>query len=172
VARARLLTPTPAAAPAPGVGLEETILQVLANPRKFPPEFSRWVLSLIQNNPTLRIAAFQLPNPDVKHFVGSSADAPFLNGWVNFGSPWAPASYFKDLSGIVHLQGQVKGGTVGSAIFTFPPAYQPQYAHHFECDSNGSASSLTITAGGDVVPDASGGGSNIWFSLSGISFRI
>lgn len=92
----------------------------------------------------------------------------FLNAWSNLGSGFTGAGYFKDQSGIVHLRGLVTGGTVGAAIFNLPAGYRPSAQESFAIQSNNVFGRCDVTPAGDVFATA---GSNVYFSLSGISFR-
>jgi len=96
-----------------------------------------------------------------------------LNGWVNYSATFNPAGYFRDKTGIVHLRGLVRSGTVtaGTAIFTLPAGYRPARLEIFSnvayttiyvygrCDVN-TAGNVNFYAGG-----------NAFFSLDGITFR-
>ena len=106
------------------------------------------------------------------HRVSSAGEPPFLNGWQNDGNDVAPAAFFRDREGIVHLQGVVTGGT-SDFVFTLPPGYRPKVTDEF--------AALTVNAGptrainqlevqdtGDVVLYDPVG---LWASLSGVSFR-
>lgn len=56
--------------------------------------------------------------------------APSLgNNWVDYGSPYAPAGYYKDANGIVHLRGCIRSGTGAVAAFTLPTGYRPTAGH-------------------------------------------
>jgi len=48
-----------------------------------------------------------------------------LNSWADFGSGFANAGYFKDPLGLVHLQGEIIGGSSGSIAFVLPVGYRP-----------------------------------------------
>jgi hypothetical protein len=91
-----------------------------------------------------------------------------LNSWVNNGAPTQTAGYWKDSSGIVHIQGVIKSGTVGAAAFTLPAGFRPSNDEYFSCISNALFGYAHVTAAGNVTID---GGSNAYFSLSGISFK-
>lgn len=56
--------------------------------------------------------------------VGAAGQPAFQNGWVNTTGE-APASFFKDPFGIVHLRGRIQGGTSPSIAFTLPAGYRP-----------------------------------------------
>lgn len=109
--------------------------------------------------------------PEPWHIVGATGEPAFQNGWANYDvSTFSPTAFFKDPSGIVHLRGLVKAGTVGDnvAIFTLPAGYRPIKEMHFATASNGAfAYSHVIPSG---VVDAAVG-NNTWFSLDNIHFR-
>ncbi|MGH7744181.1 MAG: hypothetical protein ACREQ5_05090 [Candidatus Dormibacteria bacterium] len=92
----------------------------------------------------------------------------FLNSWVDFGGANQTTSFYKDPAGIVHLRGLVKSGTIGTAIFALPNGYRPTATEFFAVPSNSAFGLLLIDSSGNVVADD---GSNVWFSLAGITFR-
>lgn len=105
--------------------------------------------------------------------VTESYIAPsFSNSWVNYGSVYSIAGYYKDKFGIVHLRGLIKSGTINAAAFTLPSGYRPAYRHMQATVSNNGAaeiiSRIDVDTNGDVIPVT---GSNTYFSLDGISFR-
>lgn len=57
--------------------------------------------------------------------VGATGQPAFQSSWTNFGGAWSTAGFFKDANGIVHLRGEVKGGTPPSYVFTLPAGYRP-----------------------------------------------
>ena len=74
------------------------------------------------------------PNPTIapseaSHMVGAPGEPPFENGWANFStSLLAPLSFFKDRTGIVHVQGDLRHDTTngcGSIIATLPAGDRP-----------------------------------------------
>ncbi len=93
-----------------------------------------------------------------------------LNSWVNFGSGFSNAGYWKDSEGNVHLQGLIKSGTIGQIAFTLPAGYFPAdgLKHYFSTASNGSVAGVEVDASGNVTPQY---GSNNYLSLEGIVFR-
>jgi hypothetical protein len=96
-------------------------------------------------------------------------DVTFQNNWVNYGNGYNPPAYFKDSSGIVHLRGMVMNGTIGSAIFTLPAGYRPQFRELQAVQTNSNTiGRLDILTDGQVQPLT---GSNVWFSLDGVTFR-
>jgi len=92
-----------------------------------------------------------------------------LNSWVNYGSGFENAGYWKDAFGYVHLRGLVKNGTITAAIFTLPAAYRPSNAQIFATVANDAFARVTIDTAGNVQATV---GSNAFFSLNGISFRV
>lgn len=89
------------------------------------------------------------------------------NSWVNFASGYSTCQYYKDGFGIVHLKGMIKSGTIGATAFTLPTGYRPTEHMYFGTSSAGAFGSLAVYSDGPVVPDK---GSNIWFSLDGVTF--
>lgn len=103
--------------------------------------------------------------------VGTSGAAPWANGWGNFGGTYAPAAYWKDENGIVHLEGLIKGGTLGIAAFVLPPGYRPAADRIFPAYSNNTFGTIQIKADGSVQPMAVGTATNASYALDGINFR-
>lgn len=102
-----------------------------------------------------------------------------LNGWKDFENPGGGAfegvRYFKDLAGIVHLQGVLQappGSSTGSVMFELPAGYAPELRLLFgqPCDSNATCR-VQVEANGQVRI-ASGISANALLSLSGLSFRV
>lgn len=96
-------------------------------------------------------------------------DASYLNSWVDYGGTHNKAGYYKDLDGVVHLQGMVKSGTIGQPIFTLPTGYRPSKTIVFTVPSNGAFGVLEVQTDGDVVATT---GNNTYVSLEGVSFRV
>lgn len=110
---------------------------------------------------------FSLQTPAVPNQVESFASPTLLNSWVYFGSNSLPG-YYKDSFGRVHLRGFVKSGTIGNAIFTLPVGYRPALREFFAVVSNDLFGACYVDSNGDVIAYK---GSNVYFSLDGISFR-
>ena len=108
-------------------------------------------------------------NPD---FIKSeTVIAPVLqNSWVNYGGSRTVAGYWKDKDSIVHLEGLIKSGTTASPtlLFTLPAGYRPSGRQYFPVYSNDLFGSLFIEITGLVYFQT---GSNVSFSLSGVSFK-
>jgi Collagen triple helix repeat (20 copies) len=108
----------------------------------------------------------------------------FTNGWADYDTTnTSPVRYYKDPSGVVHLSGAVKSGTLTQAAFTLPAGYRPEGGYaYFAPLSTGGANNPTLSelliyganAGtfgatpGQVIPWV---GNNAYFSLDGVSFR-
>ena len=142
--------------------------RVLGDPSLFPDEFKSWIVRWLYGNVNFSVIQSQLPAVEHDHLVGSSGEVPFAGTWVNFGGSNEPARYWKDYTGIVHLGGIVKSGTIGTTIFTLPSGYRPQYAMIYAVASNNAYGTLTVNPDGTVVAST---GSATYFSLSGITFR-
>jgi len=101
--------------------------------------------------------------------------APGLtNSWVNFGaSPWPPAGYYRDASGVVHLRGLIKSGASGAGAFTLPAGYRPAYYIQFPGFASAGAAQVTVDATGIVTPANLTTGSSVtaFVSLDGVTFR-
>lgn len=104
-------------------------------------------------------------------FIQEDRQTPtLLNSWVNYGSGYESASYFKDKCGVVHLAGMVKSGTTTSetVIFTLPEGYRPRASEKFFCVSLNAICVIDVYATGNVAIKT--GANSGWISLSGISF--
>jgi hypothetical protein len=78
-------------------------------------------------------------------------------GWANYGQGYAPAGYFRDRSGLVHLRGVVQGP--GGTIFRLPPGWRPKSGAR-------SFGAVTIRGDGSVRARAAE-----FLPLDGIVFR-
>ena len=105
-------------------------------------------------------------------FIQEDIQTPtLLNSWVNYGSGYESASYFKDKCGVVHIAGFIKSGTItdGTVIFTLPDGYRPRASEKFIVVSLNAICVLDIYGNGNLTIRA--GANSGWLSLSGISFR-
>ena len=127
-----------------------------------------------------------LPHPDpcpaqIGIFCGHASGSSDAWWWKNYGSGWAPAAFYRDSLGTVHLRGLIAVEYLGGlpqAIFRLPAGYRPEdhlvfAANRDRTSFNGGATEVDVRADGIVewnyddaesVPPA-------WVSLSGISFR-
>jgi hypothetical protein len=101
--------------------------------------------------------------------VGTTAAAAFANSWVNYGGGFAPAAYWKDPLGFVHLRGLIKDGTVGSAAFQLPPGLRPSVVVLAPVISADALGRIEVRTNGDVVPMSPS--VNTWVSLDTINFK-
>lgn len=100
--------------------------------------------------------------------VATWTNATYLNSWVSYDTTnFAPARYWKDADGIVHLQGLMKNGTIGATVFTLPAGYRPKYKMMYATASLSALGRCDVQTDGSVVATK---GNNGWFSLDGISF--
>jgi hypothetical protein len=95
----------------------------------------------------------------------------FQNSWVNYGSGYETAGYYKDKQGVIHLKGLVKNGTLNAAIFTLPAGYRPSLTRHLVAITGTappSACILYVDSTGAVTPHSTC--NNLWLSIEA-SFR-
>ena len=111
--------------------------------------------------------------PTLRFTVQDWQTPTLLNSWVAFGSSNNVAGYWLDPMGVVHLRGVLKSGTVSTGstgtIFTLPAGCRPQKEEIFAVASNGLFGVCRVLADGSVKAYS---GSNTYFSLDGITFRI
>lgn len=101
--------------------------------------------------------------------VQDSWTAPtLLSGWADYGGDYGPAGYFRDKEGIVHLRGVVTG-SLGTVIFVLPVGYRPAYTEIHVVHTEIGIGICDIRANGQVAAEYTG--SDMWFSLDGISFK-
>jgi hypothetical protein len=113
------------------------------------------------------------PTLESRRYVGATGQPAFQNGWVNYGDTFQPAAFYKDNQGIVHFEGMLKSGTIGTVIFTLPTGYIPARYKYFCCATNNGSGSVI----GEIVVYPNGEvhvtvGATNYVSLDGISFRI
>lgn len=118
-----------------------------------------------------------LDNPKIP--VQESWKVPtLLNAWVNYGSGFNPAGYWKDSFGVVHLRGVVTSGVIGSIIFNLPTGYRPVNTEALialrfvtagiEFGRVDIANTGTVVAASTV---AAGGATVTFLFLDGLTFR-
>lgn len=93
------------------------------------------------------------------------ASPALLNGWVNYGSGYAPVSYVQDSIGRVSIQGLVKSGTIadGTPVFTLPGTMASSLFMHIGSNAASTGQSL-IGVGSNV--QAKGRGSNGFLAMT------
>ena len=146
-------------------------IKLLANPAFFPDQFLSWLEGII---PMFNL---KVPISQVAGKITSAMIAPQevwiaptpLNSWADFGAGYAPAGYFKDTLGIVHLRGLIKNGSPStSTMFTLPAGSRPEYLTILAIVSNDALGELRIETNGNVSISV---GNAAWVSLDGITFR-
>lgn len=94
------------------------------------------------------------------------------NGWVNYGDGFAPIAMYKDLKGVVHMQGLIKNGLnqQNTVIVNLPAGYRPVNGHQIYAVPNGNntAGRIDVETDGDVIFR---GITNTFISLDQISFK-
>lgn len=121
------------------------------------------------------VQTMALEHTGTLHVTGNinteSATAPtLLNSWVNYGSGFADAAYWKDKFSVVHLRGTIRSGltTEGTTLFTLPSGYRPAATVRFPVSDNKTIGAVEVDSSGNVKIIA---GSNTRLSLNGIYFR-
>lgn len=94
--------------------------------------------------------------------VGSAGQPAFGNGWVNFGGTHSVAKFRKQ-NGVVHIQGLIKLGTLGTPAFTLPTGFRPDTQILLPSNASAGYGQLGIQATGGVEPN---NGSNVNFSIN------
>jgi hypothetical protein len=110
-----------------------------------------------------------LIDPATGYRAHTTPVVPVLGGgWVAFGGGYPAPTYWRDADGVVHLEGVLAGGTLGTVAFTLPSGFRPVAQRDFAAECNGVHGTLIVTAAGAVTPSA---GSTAFFSLDGATFR-
>lgn len=109
--------------------------------------------------------------------VGNPGEAPFEGSWVNLSPSYHSAGYRMLSSGLVVLNGYVKGGARGETIFYLPPGYRPPFTIRslvFMKDAGDAHPGLAmITPTGAIYLSSdsiNGTGTISWIDLSPIYF--
>lgn len=119
--------------------------------------------------------ARRLVEPLRAWFVGGPPEdwhaATLLNGWSDYGGIFAPAGYYKDGLGVVHIRGLIAGGTTtaSTVLFTLPAGYCPPYSLHIWANNVDTIVPMRIEASGNVFSTAAL--NNTWMSLDLPPFR-
>lgn len=121
------------------------------------------------------------PDPGGQCRTGTSPASQFCGDRVTPGygfwenvTGYAPAGYFKDRSGLVHLQGTVHnfGGAPGPTIFILPGTHRPAATRVYGVfDADGANQNIRIHANGRVVLGNEDVNGSSLLQLDGISFR-
>lgn len=100
--------------------------------------------------------------------VGGTGQPPFANSWVAYAAGEQVPGFWRDPFGWVYLRGTLKSGTLNTTAFTLPPGFRPLLNESFPAVANSAFAYCSVNASGAVTPV---NGSNVWFSLAGISFK-
>lgn len=92
--------------------------------------------------------------------------------WVDFGSGYGGAAYYKDAAGFVHLMGAIKSGTVGQDIATLPVGFRPTRGHMMgpRTQDGTTTSRIDVMTSGVIAYQAGGATAVAFLTLDGISF--
>lgn len=98
------------------------------------------------------------------HYVGASGEPAFANSWVNYAAGgFQVARFMREASGFVVVEGLVKSGTLGAAIFTLPVGYRPPSNLSFAVTSNAAFGIVEVLTGGVIDAPV---GSNVYVALN------
>ena len=103
--------------------------------------------------------------------IGDTGQPAFENSWVDYAGTGRTPAFYKDPLGVVHLRGEAKSGTNGTAIFTLPADYFTGDSLTFSnvLVATTTMAKIVISTTGEVIPDV---GTTSGCSLEGISFRV
>lgn len=106
-----------------------------------------------------------------KRMAGEPWISPTLTAtWVNYGLGYAPAGYYRDANGIVHLRGMVKDGAAPTTVlFQLPVGYRPEYIVWMGVIAASSPTNIQVGTDGWVAHTF--GVTRTFVSLEGILFR-
>jgi hypothetical protein len=120
---------------------------------------------------------------DVRHPAWRTVALPPTGNWQPRGDPYAPPSFFKDVTGTVHLRGVVTTDsnlagvcfknqfvTGAGVVFVLPPGFRPSHQADFPTMVGDNLGQVSVFATGVVCRshDVMGGESA---SFDGITFR-
>ena len=92
----------------------------------------------------------------------------YQNGWVDYGAPYAPASYSKE-RGTVRLSGSIRSGSAGAVAFTLPVGCRPSGTMSFAVSDFNGVSKVDVASDGSVTVSSTAATARV--SLDGISFN-
>lgn len=97
--------------------------------------------------------------------VGGTGEPAFRNRWKNYGGAWSHAGFWKDASGVVHLQGTLTGRSADKVAFQLPAGYRPAADLFTLAASGNHASSIEILTNGEILIVGAGS-----IGLDGLTF--
>jgi hypothetical protein len=104
--------------------------------------------------------------------------AALINGFQNSGAPYAPAGFYIDSQGLVHLRGRVSQGSdlAPVTMFVLSQGFRPAYRHEFPTSANFAdsvtQSLISVLANGNVVLELGDAGFGFPVNLDPIYFRV
>lgn len=109
--------------------------------------------------------------------ISETVNAPWiaptlLNGFFNHGAGTAPAGYYADALGRVHLRGWIERGSIPGVpitVFGLAPGYTPAYTHYEHTEAQGGFWDWIIDTNGNVIIGQMS--SSLIAILDGVSFR-
>jgi hypothetical protein len=120
---------------------------------------------------------------DVRHPAWRTVPFPPNGHWQPRGDPYAPPSFYKDVTGTVHLRGVVTTDSIpagvcfktqfvtgAGVVFVLPPGFRPSHQADFPTIVGGNRGQVSVFSSGVVCrsQDIMGGESA---SFDGITFR-
>ena len=131
--------------------------------------------------------AFAPAGSEAFHAVGAAGEpsfqkcAPLLSTYFSWENVTTPLAFFRDPSGVVHLEGSVQCGGIGSVsfptVFTLPPGYRP-HAFQNQLVIEGDANNFNVVTISDLTGDVAMAdltgnpvSKNTQVIVDGISFR-
>ena len=109
--------------------------------------------------------------PEAAHLIGAVGEPPFGAGWGNFNpNTRAPAAFYIDRQGVVHLQGEVERSSgTNTTIVDLPDSYAPALQESFPAIGNGGTFATVSLDAVGLVRFGTGDPSIV--HLNGISWR-
>lgn len=132
---------------------------------------SNQILAVIYDGTNFQLLSVpsNLANKTQEAWIGTT----LLNSWLNWGAPYANATYYKDEINMVQVRATLKSGvvTANTAIMTLPAGYRPsaQLVRNAFCYNGTSylACSVEIKTNGEVVT-----GSNVANNFLAMDFSF
>ena len=116
---------------------------------------------------------------DKVHNVNASGEPSLQNGWLIYGAGYTPPGFWRDNQNMVYVWGLINKTTAvtpGETMFVLPSTHRPSTEHIFTTSGfNGTSyynSRIDVQPNGVLSAIEVKGGSNTFFSLDGISFKI
>jgi hypothetical protein len=156
--------------------LKEAVEQIRGNRRSNVAPLQK-AATLAQVRNTLNALLAQIQGDEVSTLQEPSPwiSPTLINSWANYDpAAWAPAGFYKDALGIVHLRGLLKSGTFPSIAFYLPVGYRPIGNGIFtHLNHNGTAyqfARVDVQTDGGVEIGEGATGTSSWSSIEGITF--